>query len=145
VASHNLPSLQTGPLAQCGCRCSLCVYTLSSGRLIAGVLICLVALLTGCTIGMAMGGFGICAVSFSLGLLGSSVVVAALFAGSVAFLWPKARWAGALAFSLPTTLGAAFGAASGAWERVVGIGVCIVASVFVAFVVRYPGPSSLKK
>jgi hypothetical protein len=92
-----------------------------------------------------MGGFGICAVGFSPGLVGFSALVGALFAGTVALLWRKAWWAGATAFSTPTLLGAAFGASSGEWQRVVGIGVCIVAAVLTAFVVRYPGPGSLKQ
>lgn len=70
--------------------------------------------------GLAMGGFGICAVGFSAGLIGSSAIVGALF-------------------------GVAFGLSSGEWQRVVGIGVCIAAAVLAAFVVRFPSPGSLKQ
>jgi hypothetical protein len=118
---------------------------MSSAKVIAGALVCLVALAAGSVIGLAMGGFGICAVSFSPGLVGFSAAVAALFGGAVAFLWRQAWWAGAAAFSLPALLGAAFGASNGEWQRVVGIGICIVASVLAAFVVRYPDPRSLKQ
>jgi hypothetical protein len=118
---------------------------MSAFRIFSGILVCLVASAAGCVIGLAMGGFGICAVSLSLGVVGSSASVGALFGGTIAFLLPKAWWAGALAFSVPTLLGAGLGASSGEWQRVVGIAVCIVASILAAFVVRYPDPRSLKQ
>ena len=108
-----------------------------------GIAVCLIALFGGCTIGLAMGGFGTCAVSFSAGLVGSSAVVGAVFGATLAFIWPKWWWAGALAFSVPTLAGVACGASAGEWQRVVGIAVCIAASILAAFVVRYPGPRSL--
>lgn len=78
--------------------------------MLVGVVICLAALFAGCTMGLAMGGFGICAVGFSAGLVGSSAIVGALFGGTMSLLWRKAWWAGALAFSAPSLLGVAFGA-----------------------------------
>jgi hypothetical protein len=118
---------------------------MSSGRILLGIVICLAALFAGCTIGLAMGGFGICAVGFSPVLVGSSAIVGALFGGTMALLWRKAWWAGALAFSAPSLLGVVLGASTREWQRVVGIGICIVVTVFAAFVVRYPGPGSLKE
>jgi len=118
---------------------------MSSARILVGVVICLAALFAGCTMGLAMGGFGICAVGLSAGLVGSSAIVGALFGGAMALLWRKAWWPGALAFSAPSLLGVAFGASNGEWQRVVGIGICIVAAVLAAFVVRYPSPGSLKQ
>src|SRR5438874_196954 len=97
---------------------------MGASKTIIGISVCLGALFVGCVIGLAMGGFGICAVTFSPGLVGSSAAVGALFGGTLAFFWPKAWWAGALAFSAPMLIGAAFGASAGEWQRVVGIGVC---------------------
>ena len=118
---------------------------MSSARITAGILICLGALFAGCTIGLAMGGYGICAVSFSVGLVGFSATIGALFAGAMALVWRQVWWAGALAFSVPSLLGTSFTASGAEWQRVVGIGICVTASVLAAFVVRYPGPSRLKE
>lgn len=119
---------------------------MSLARIIAGILICSVALSAGCVSGLAMGGFGmICAVGFSLGLVGFSALIGMCFAVIMALLWRKAWWAGALAFCVPTLLGAIFAALSGEWQRVVGICICILASFIAAFVTRYPGPKSLRQ
>ena len=126
---------------------SFCVgrHDMSVARIMVGVVICLAALLAGCSLGLAMGGFGICAVGFSASLVGSSAVIGALFGGTMALVWRKTWWAGAVAYSAPSLLGVAFGASSGEWQRVVGILICSVASVLAAFVVRYPSPESLKQ
>jgi hypothetical protein len=117
---------------------------MSSLRIFVGIVVCLVASAAGFVIGLALGGFGICAVSPSLGMVGASAGVGALFAGSIAFLWPKAWSVGALAFSVPALFGAALGASTGEWQRIICIVVCIVASILAAFVIRYPDPRSLK-
>jgi hypothetical protein len=113
-------------------------------RVFIGIVICLAALVAGASIALALGGFGICAASFSLGLVGCSVLVGVAFGSIMALVWRKAWWAGALAFSAPALFGFASGASTGQWERVVGIGFSIVGAVFAAFVVRYPDPRSLK-
>ncbi len=118
---------------------------MSSTRIVAGVVICMAALFAGCTIGLALGGYGICAVGFSPTLVGFSAVAAALFAGTMALLWRRTWWAGAVTFSVPTLLGGAFAASTGEWQRVVGIGISIVTAVLASFVVRYPSPGSLKR
>ena len=82
---------------------------------------------------------------FSPGLVGSSAIVGALFGGTMAAVWRKAWWVGALAFSTPSLLGCALGLSSGEWQRVVGIGIIIATAVLAAFVVRYPSPGSLKR
>ena len=113
--------------------------------MVVGVVICVAALFVGCTVGLAMGGFGICAVSFTPSLVAVSAVIGALFGGTMALVWRKAWWSGALAFSVPSLLGGSFGWSSGQWQRVMGVGLCILAAGFAAFVVRYPGPRNLKQ
>jgi hypothetical protein len=117
---------------------------MSSTRIISGVVICLAALVGGAAVGMAMGGLGICASDVTISLVICSVVVGAVFSGSIALLWRKVWWVGALVFSVPALLLIPFVAASGEWERVGGIGACIVGSFLAAFMVRYPSPRSLK-
>jgi hypothetical protein len=116
---------------------------MSVSRIMIGIAVCLAALLVGCTIGLAMSGFGTSPLSLTTGLVGYSAAVGAIFGAAMAFIWRKSWWAGALAFSLPTLLGVAFGVSAGEWQRVVGIAVCNGASILAAFVVRYSGPQRL--
>jgi len=117
---------------------------MSVTRTMTGLLICLVALFAGTCTALALGGFGICAMSFSLGLVGRFVLLGSASGGIMALVCRKAWWAGALAFSAPALFGLASGVSTAEWRRVAGIGVCIAGSFLAAFVIRYPGPSSLK-
>ena len=118
---------------------------MNPNRILFVGLLCLGSLVSGALVGLVVGGFGICAVSLSPGLLGGSAIIGSAFSASVALLWRKAWWVGALGFSLPALLGAALGVATKEWPRVLGIGVCVVASVVAALIDRYPGPRSLKR
>ena len=66
------------------------IVVMSSGRMIAGALISLAAAFVGCTIGLAMSGYGICAVSFSVGLVGFAAAIGVLFGGAIALVWRQA-------------------------------------------------------
>ena len=102
-------------------------------RIIIGVIISLAALFSGGGTGMAMGGFGICAMDFGPGLLAGGIIEGDIFSGLLALLWPKVWWVGALVFSLPMLLGVPFAASNREWQRIVGICICIVCAFFVAF------------
>ena len=120
---------------------------MTTTRTIALIFLGAVNLYAGCSRGLTVGGFpGICgAFPFSAGLVGSTATVGAVLAGTMASLWRQVWWAGALAFSTPVLFGAVIGAATGESQRVVGAGICILASALTAFAVRYPGPGSFKQ
>jgi len=118
---------------------------MSATRSIIGVGPCVVALVAGFTMGLAMGGYGICATSFSPGLVGFLAVLGAIFGGTMALVWRKAWWWGALSFSAPSLIGGAIGLTTGEWQRLMGIAICIGAAFCSAFMVRYPSPGSLKQ
>lgn len=82
-----------------------------------------------------------CAVSITPGLIGAAAFVGGIVGGGVAALWRNAWWVGSLSFSAPLCLGLPFAAEA---ARTLGVRVCVAAAFLVAFVVRYPGPSSLK-
>lgn len=82
-----------------------------------------------------------CASSITVGLVGSAVFIGGIVAGTVAALWRKGWWAGSLSFSAPMCLGLPFAAEA---ARVASILICILATFLVAFIVRYPGPRSLR-
>jgi hypothetical protein len=109
-------------------------------RIILGILICLAALCIGVNAGLMLAGFGICAVGFAPGLVGSAALAGAVLGGSMALVWPKAWWSGALAFSAPMLLGVT----SPEWQRAVSFCICIAAACLAALVVRYPGPRKRK-
>ena len=117
---------------------------MSVARIIIGILICLLALLAGSVIGLALGGYGICAVSISVGLVGQAFVIGGIFGGTVAIVWRSAWCAGALAFSVPLIVGLVFAGATGQWQRFVSLLICVIGTLLTAFVIRYPGPQSLK-
>jgi hypothetical protein len=117
---------------------------MSLTKIIIGGMICMAAAFEGLTGGLVMGGFGICAVSFSAALLVQAVLIGAVFSSIIARLWPRAWWMGAMAFSTPALLGLTLALPMGEWDRVVGICVCALASFAAAFLVRYPSPGSLK-
>jgi hypothetical protein len=117
---------------------------MSSTRIISGVLICLAALVGGAGAAWSMGGLGICGSDVNLGLIMGSVLVGAVFSGSMAVLWRKVWWLGALLYSVPSVLLLPFLAAGGEWRRVGGMCVYVVGSILAAFIVRYPSPRSLK-
>jgi uncharacterized membrane protein len=114
---------------------------MSSRRLLGGTAICLAGAVSAVPIAFGMAGFGICEISLSISLVGSVAVEGAIVAGTVAALWRNGWWAGALSFSVTLCLGLLF-ATQGA--RIASILLCIVITILVAFVVRYPGPNSLK-
>jgi hypothetical protein len=97
--------------------------------------------MVGIPLGLAMGGFAICAVTLTVGLIGGAAFIGAVFGGAVSALWRRAWWAGALSFSLAMCPGLVF-ATTG--TRIVAIVLCALAAFLVAFVVRYPGPQSLR-
>jgi hypothetical protein len=117
---------------------------MNPNRIVFAVLLCLASLASGAVIGLVMGGFGICAVDLTPGLLSFSALIGAALSATVALLWREAWWAGALGFSLPTLLGMSLGVATKEWPQVLAICVCILASFAAALVVRYPGPRSLR-
>lgn len=114
---------------------------MSSGRLLAAILVCILAGLVSIPLGLALGGFGICAASLSVGLVGGVAFVGAGFAGVVAALWRRVWWAGSAAFGVGMCFGLVFATES---SRLISIIICAAATFFVAFAVRYPGPQSLK-
>jgi hypothetical protein len=113
-------------------------------RIVFGVLLSFASVAAGGVIGLVLGGFGICAMDLTPGVLGCSALIGAAFSATIAVLWRKAWWAGALSFSFPALLGVSFGVVTKEWPRVLGIFVCIGASFAAALVVRYPGPRSLR-
>jgi hypothetical protein len=114
---------------------------MSSGRLLGGVAICILGVLLAVPLGLAMGGVGICASGLTVGLVGVAVFMGGMVAGSVAALWRGAWWAGSLSVSAPMCLGLPFATEA---ARILSILICALATLLVAFVVRYPGPNSLK-
>src|SRR5690349_21374137 len=114
---------------------------MSSGRPLLGIFVCALAAMVATPLGLAMGGFGICATTVTPGLVGLGAVVGGAFGGTVAVVWRGAWWAGSVSFSLPLCLGLCL---AGEAARVMGILVCALAAFLPAFVIRYPGPGSLK-
>jgi hypothetical protein len=114
---------------------------MSPKRLLTGTLVCAMAALVAFPIGLSMGGFPLCKVRLTDFFVGSSILIAGTFAGVVASIWRKAWWAGSLAFTLPLSVGFVFVTD---WDRAISLALCGLASLVVAFVVRYPGPQSLK-
>ena len=114
---------------------------MSTGRLLAAVLVCVLAGLIGFPSGLAVGGVGICATSLSPGLVGGVALTGAAFAAVVAVLCRRVWWAGAVSFSLGLCLALAYTTET---ARFISLILCGAAAFFAAFVVRYPGPNSLK-
>ena len=114
---------------------------MSAGQLYGGMTMCLMGAILAVPLGMAMGGFGMCAIDLTIGLVVGSAFVGAAVGGSVAALWRSMWWVGALSFSIPFCLALPLALMDGA--RAIGILICVVAAFSVAFLVRYPGPSSL--
>jgi hypothetical protein len=114
---------------------------MSTGRLLAAVLVCIVAGLISIPFGLAVGGCGICAASLSPGLIGGVALVGSAFAGVVAALWRRVWWAGAVSFSLGMCLGLVYAAET---ARIISLILCAAATFLAAFVIRYPGPLSLR-
>jgi len=114
---------------------------MSFGRLLGGIAICIAGALLGVPLGMAMAGYGICAADVTAGLVGGTVLIGGVVAGVVSALWRGAWWAGSVSFSAPMCLGLVY--ATGP-ARLLCILICMSATFFVAFVVRYPGPKSFK-
>jgi hypothetical protein len=113
-------------------------------KTIIGILVCVGALFWGAVIGMAMGGYGICALSLTTSLVVYSAITAAVLSGVISLIWRRVWWMGALTFSLPTLLGIGFAAVAGDSARLIAICACILVSFITAFLVRYPSRKDLK-
>jgi hypothetical protein len=64
-----------------------------------------------------------CAVSITVGLVGSAAFIGGIVAGTVAALWRKGWWAGSLSFSATMCLGLPFAAEA---ARIASILLCVL-------------------
>ncbi len=110
---------------------------MSPNRILAGIAVCLAATVSGAAVGFILGGLGICAMDLTPGLIGFAVLIGGVLSSSAALLWPKAPWAGSLAFSIPALLGVVSGVAVGEWQRAFASGLCIASAVLAAIAIRW--------
>jgi len=112
---------------------------MSANQILPAIAVCLGALVAGTGVGFVLGGLGICALDLTPGLVGFAIVLGGGLSAGVAMLWPKAWWAGAVAFSAPALLGVVSGVAVGEWKRVLCTCLSIVAAVLGALLIHRGG------